>query len=552
MSRPWHAALLACSRVVSRGLAVAACAGLVLLPPAANAQFGYGGAATQPFTGIPGQVTNAPTTSSAVSGPPGWRLTPYVNVQETLTNNVNLQPKDQAQADLVTQITPGLRIQGNGARVSLNGFVAATGLFYINTGAQNNRVIPQVGLLGRWEAIEKFFFVEASANVQQTFYTPFGPQPSGLANATNNLYTTSSYRVSPYIQGVMAGNISYYLRNDNIWTSLGGAPVSVSDSYTNVLSAQLSSPVDPFGWQVQGYRSNVTFTDQSQAFLTELARLRLLYAINPQLQVSLDGGYEHNDYPATQYSGAIYGAGFRWTPTPRTNVVGNWEQRFFGSSYYLLAEHRTPLSVWSLNASRGISSFPQALATLPAGNVDLLLNASLQSRIPDPVARQAAVDQIIQQRGLPTTLTGPLTLYNQQILLLEQVRATFGILGARNSLFFNAFWVKTQPITASGTVIPSIGANVLTNNNEQYGVSAVFSHNLTAITSLNLSATGLRTDSLPPQTLETKQYILRAVVNTQLSAKTTGFVGLRYTWFDSNAFNDYTEAAAFAGLNHTF
>jgi hypothetical protein len=46
----------------------------------------------------------------------------------------------------------------------------------------------------------------------------------------------------------------------------------------------------------------------------------------------------------------------------------NYERRFFGASYRS-AEHRTPLSVWSLNASRNITSYPQELASLPAGSV---------------------------------------------------------------------------------------------------------------------------------------------------------------------------------------
>jgi len=41
-------------------------------------------------------------------------------------------------------------------------------------------------------------------------------------------------------------------------------------------------------------------------------------------------------------------------------------------------------------------------------------------------------------------------------------------------------------------------------------------------------------------------------VNTQLSANTTGYFGLRYQRFTSNVSNDFTEAALIAGLNHTF
>jgi uncharacterized protein (PEP-CTERM system associated) len=234
-------------------------------------------------------------------------------------------------------------------------------------------------------------------------------------------------------------------------------------------------------------------------------------------------------------------------------VVANWQERFFGSSYDIIADHRTPLSAWGINASRGVTTYPQQLAALPAGgNVELFLNLALQGRIPDPIARQAAVQQIIQSRGLPTSLTEPLTLYNQQVQLQERAGATFGLLGARNSLFFNAFYLKTEAITASGDVLPVTATSVLTRNNKQYGLSATFSHSLTGQTRLNVTAVGTRTDALPPFTLQTTQYILLGTVNRELSPKTTGFVGLRFQWFSSNQANDYTEAAVLAGLNHMF
>ena len=90
------------------------------------------------------------------------------------------------------------------------------------------------------------------------------------------------------------------------------------------------------------------------------------------------------------YRGYIYGVGIEWRPTERTNVVANWEHRFFGASYLFSFDHRTPLSVWSVSASRNITSYPQQLASLPAGNVQGILNQLFLSRIPDPTLRQNA------------------------------------------------------------------------------------------------------------------------------------------------------------------
>ena len=135
-----------------------------------------------------------------------WKLEPGVYLQETLTSNVNLS--DVAVSDLVTEITPTLHITEKTPRTSLNGSIAVQGLLYARTGAENNQLYPLANLLGNAELVDRFFFVEAAVVASQQFFTPFGAQPVNIANATDNRYTSVTYRVSPYIQGT-SGNVDY-------------------------------------------------------------------------------------------------------------------------------------------------------------------------------------------------------------------------------------------------------------------------------------------------------------------------------------------------------
>jgi uncharacterized protein (PEP-CTERM system associated) len=314
----------------------------------------------------------------------------------------------------------------------------------------------------------------------------------------------------------------------------------------------------PFGWQVDYNRNDVRFTDQDPQ-LMELARLRLLYQLDAPLQVGVDVGYERNDFPFSESSGAIYGVGYKWHPSAITSSEGFWEHRFFGSSYGFNLDHRTPLSVWSMNASRGITSYPQQLAALPAGgDVQRLLN-SLFSRIIDPAERQRLVDQVIRDRGLPNTLASPVTLYTQQITLQEAANTTLGLLGARNSVFFSGSYLRQQPITASGNALPPDLAGF--NNNTQYGANIVWTHQLTPLMSLGTNLSWTRTvpnaaivlpggsDSLGTTNLTSLQVFL----STQLSARTTVYTGARYQVQTSNVpDNEFNEAAIFVGVNHVF
>ena len=110
-------------------------------------------------------------------------------------------------------------------------------VLYARTGDENNNVYPTVNLIGDVNFFDRILHVEGAVFVSQQFFTPFGAQPQDLANATDNRYQTTTYRVSPYIQGIVGNGIAYELRNNNVWTNLSGAPVSTTDSrYTEWLA----------------------------------------------------------------------------------------------------------------------------------------------------------------------------------------------------------------------------------------------------------------------------------------------------------------------------
>jgi len=475
-----------------------------------------------------------------------WHIVPSIAVQETLTTNVNLTAT--AQSDLVTQVTPQLAIDEKGPRTSLHGFIAAPALVYVRTGAENNQVYPSANLLGSVEGIEKFFFVEGAINVSQQYFTPFGAQPQSIANATQNLYTNAYYRVTPYIQGTTPNNIQYELRNNNIWTNLSGAPIATNDAYTNEWLGKVSGPIATFGWAVDYDWTRVKFTDQRPT-TTQLGRATLNFQVDPQVRFDVDG--EDNQYPFVDYRGAIYGVGFRWNPTERTNVVGNWEHRFFGSSYLFTFDHRTPLSSIKVQASRNTTSYPQQFLNLPStGNVPALLNLLFLTRIPDPAQRLDYINRLIQDQGLPTNLTSAVNLYTQQTYLLENANATFGLLGARNNVFFTVFYAKTQPITGAGTPLP--GLFVAGNNNTQTGASIVWNHNLTAQLMLNSSCTALRTVANAPLSGWTKQGYCLLGLTAPVSPNTTFSIAARYQLLRSDVSTEFNEAALIAGITYIF
>ncbi len=488
-----------------------------------------------------------------------WRFVPSVSLAEIATDNVNLAPSNEAKGDFVTQLTPSLVFSGIGARARIVGNVSVPILYYARTSSENNNVYPLASVFGSVEAIEKWFYVDGVISITQPFLSPFGAQPTGLTNGTQNRYTQETYKVSPYIIGETPGNVRYEVRNNSYWsnasgvsatTSISGIPVSTNNSYTSEWLAKIESPVAPLGWFARADAVDVKFSNQN-AQRMNIATAGPKYAYSPQLRLSLIGGYEDNRFPYADDAGGVYGAGIEWHPTERTNVVASVEHRFFGTGFLVNFDHRTPLSAGTFSASRGITTYAQQLASATGtSSVTGLLNQLFTSRIPDPKERQEAVDEFTQRQNLPATLSSAVNSYSEQVLLTENVSATAGLLGTRNNLFVTGYYLRTEPISGAGNPLPpGLAAQ---NNNTQTGVNVVWSHNLTQTSVLSFTGFAMRTKANSPYTGETNQGGVRLDLVVPLSGHTTLATGARYQSLGSNITPGYTEAAIYAGLLYSF
>jgi uncharacterized protein (PEP-CTERM system associated) len=470
--------------------------------------------------------------------------------ESTLTDNVNLSA--DRKSDWVNQLTPTLQINEAGARTRLSGNISVPMLVYVRTGG-NDQAFAQANLVGTVEAIDKFLFIDASANVGQQFASPFGAQPSSLSTATQNRYTAQTYAVSPYIKGELRGNVAYELRDTNTWTNATGLSSTLTGrSYQNELAGHLIHPPAPAGWSLDYDRTQVRFKDVAESERTEIERARFSYRVDPSVEIGAGVGYEDNHFFQTQDSGVTYSVAAHWRPNDRTNLSALWEHRFFGSAYDVLFDHTTRLSTWSIHASRNISNYPQQLATLPAGqDVSGLLNALFSNRFQDPAQRQAIVDQLIRDRGLPNVLAGPVPLLAQQITLLESASATMGLLGARNTVFFTVFRTRNEPIEAIDEALNSLLSN-LNVNNTQVGANVIWTHQLAPTLNLATSAQWSRVTDNANLGAVTRMYLLRTVLSRQLSSLTSVYAGARYENSRSNTFDGFREAAVFVGVNYIF
>ena len=482
-----------------------------------------------------------------------WGLETGIRSQLTWSSNPELGSAD-GRDDVIFNLAPYLAVRAEGARLRLYGSAALNGVASAN-GTQPNRLLPEADLNARLEAVERFFFIDAGLRAVQTAENPFGVRPE--AGTSRNTITTALVRLTPSIESDLGSSTRYRLRSENSWTRDNAPEASLgarAAGYFGRHSASFERDPIPLGWRVEAQRSETRYRDSSQEPLTfDLARLTANYALGVDVTAGVRIGRERTSVlPDGEDTDNIYGVEASWRPSPRTTLTLFDEKRFFGSSWRLNFDHRTPRVAWNLMLSRTLDTSPQALLDLPAGsNVADLLHSLLSSRFDDkeldPAARSRMVQDLIARQGLPSFTVQPTTSYTQRLSIATLRRLSIVLTGRRSTISFSGFRSRTEDLPQG---LPLLTSTVAANN-RQYGASAAWSHQLTPLITVSTTGDWTRISALQAPDRST-QRTLRAQVHLQVAARTQTFAGARYRNLDSNVTTEGREGAVFAGLDHRF
>lgn len=478
-----------------------------------------------------------------------WTVTPSIAVSETASDNLFLS-SSESKSGLVSAITPGISINGAGSRAKLRLNYQLYSLFYSVDPSQNNQLQNSLNASGSLEAIEKWFFIDATGTISQQSLSPFGAAPVSASVSTSvndNIAETGVYTVSPYIRGEFGSVADYLLRYTLSSSHSKGNSAYNSDTETWLGQLSGKTRLASVGWSVDG---SATVYDQGSQRTKKDNRVRgvIYYQIDPQFQVSLIGGSEQNNYETLDMeSSTIAGAGFKWTPTERTELAFSREERFFGPANTFSFSHRTPLSAWQASASEDVTS-NSAQQSVTYGTYADLLN-QIFSSLPD-AERAAAVQSVLDRYNLDgdAQMQGG---YLSNSTVLRQLRQfSVALIGARNTVTFAATQSQTQSISLINGLGVDIGSGGSANNVDQFGANLNWSHRLTPQSSLIGSVAYLNSQGTGTNTMETTQKLFTLSYTTTLGPKTYAGVSLRHVIADGTT--EYTENAVVATLTHRF
>ncbi|MDE2629107.1 MAG: TIGR03016 family PEP-CTERM system-associated outer membrane protein [Burkholderiales bacterium] len=499
------------------------------------------GALALAATGLRAQTAEPPDGTSGRA----FAVVPSLSITETLTDNARLVGVGR-QSDLITQVTPSIRISSTGGRVK--GFLnyALNGLAYARH-SQASNFQNSLNALANVEAIENWAFLDASANISQQSISAFGTQSTDSSVGNANRTEVRTYNISPYVRGRLAGLASYEARLTHTGTSNSTTAASNSSSDEAKLRLAGDSPLRVLSWSADATRQVIDYTIGRRTE-DDSVRGELHFAVDPQLQLTLIDGRESNDYVSLdKQSHNTPGWALDWKPTERTRISAQREQRFFGNSHSYLFEHRTPRTVWRYSNTRDIATgFGQPTAGSLGTAYDLFF-AQFASQQPDPALRATLVNNFLLANGIAPTAQlfgGSLT---SAVMLQRRQDLSFAMLGVRDTVTFTASQSDARRLDSVVSVTDDFSNG---NNVRQRGYGVNLAHRLTPMSALNLIASMDRTSGSTAAQTTTLRSISLAW-SGRLGPRSSGSVSARHSVFDS-ATTPYKETAVTAALSLQF
>lgn len=465
--------------------------------------------------GLGGFAAAAPAWAQAAAPSRAWLIQPSVSVSQTLTNNLALSAIDPL-SDAVTRLTAGVAVQANAGAV--RGFLDYTlsGLVHARH-PDRNTVLNSLTTVFGADLVPGRAKLDVSGTVSRSAISAFGAQPGAGGGVQGNATELRQLRVAPSAIGPLGSGLRYS-------TSLS---LEASDAKDSVLgdstTANWAAHVEPttrgaISWSVDGALLRSDFkagraTSDDRLFAS--ARWRL---DNFDTVLTGSAGLEVTDMTTpTRQRFTNWGLGATWTPSPRTSVSAQYDDRFFGPSRRLSLDHRTALTSWHLGKSRSLSTNGGGSELSGRSTAFQLLDAQFSSAIPDAVKRAEFVTAYLQSQGFsPTADPGFL---RASVLVQDLEEISFAMRGVRSTAVLR--WTRTRS-TRLGTQ-PGIADDLAVSSQVNLqGLALDLTHRLTPHSSAGLvlsdqRGSGLTANQNNHQRRLSLRYSLRPSANIDAS-----------------------------------
>jgi uncharacterized protein (PEP-CTERM system associated) len=459
-----------------------------------------------------------------------WKVVPSVDVRETYSDNVRLEPAELARSQFITDVGPSIAVSNDGPRLKLRGMFSAHLYGYSDDRIEGmNRSQRQLSADARAKLIDDLLFFDGAAAIGQHSVSAFGPQASNNGYSNTNRTEISTWRISPYLAHRFGSTASAELRYSR--DSVKPGNVGLGDSVADTASLSLTSgeAFRTLGWGLQLSHQDLDDTLAGNS-TSQTASASLRYRVSNSLRLNLNGGYDKYDYQALggATAGRSHSIGFTWTPSARTSLEASAGKRYFGSSYTLAALHRSRRTVWSINYNDAVTT-TRAQFLIPA-TIDTasMLDRLFTTSFPDPVARRQAVDAYILATGLPASLANNINYLSNRFILQKQLQASAAFNTAKTTTIFSLNATKRNALSSAQSDSALLGSSLstLNDNTKQFTATLASNYRLNSRTAANLTLSAGRVESLATGIRDNPK-LASIALTRQLERKLKGAVELR-------------------------
>ena len=505
---------------------------------------------------LSGESASAQAQASANAGAPRnpWRLQPSLSVDETYSDNINLAPAGSERWELVTNVSPALRLTRYGSRLKLD-FGYQPQFLYYARGTNNSVVRNYLDANANATIVENLLFFDARAAVSQQNVSPFGSLAANSVNGSANRAESRIYSLGPTLRSRFGNDLSYNLGYRYTGSSYNSNALGASHTSQVFGSVQSGTSFRDLGGGLTYNRSDQSYGGANRIII-ENAGANLTYVLSPTIRLLAGAGYDRNRYPAAPgqgLSGPSYFGGFDWNPTHHTRLSAQVGHRYFGPTANVVFNRTTARTSLSVSYSRDQTTSSATGLAMVASPQYVLVDQLLRTAIPDPVLRAQAVAGILTQAGLPTY--GTTGFLSNQLYLQKRFDVSLALLGLRNTVTLSAFRSESQVLS---TLTTSFDVFNQASNFRQTGFTVSWSHKLGPRTSANLIAQKIHNQAIVGSG-DTRQRILTASVSRQLQKNLSGALTYRNVRQDSASAGaggffsgSYRENAVLGSLRLTF
>lgn len=380
-----------------------------------------------------------------------WTITPSLSVTETFTDNSGLKTdNDDRNSDFLTQVSPGLSVNGAGGRTSLNLNYAFNQNYY-HRGTQQDEYNNQLAAVGQAELLKRVFFVDGQAAILQIVEDGTQATANSPAGQNVNRTETRSYNLSPFIRQHFGQWLEAEPRYTFNQTTTESNNVQDTITQTGTITVNGGRRFAIFPWSVVASERRTQYDGGRATDKDHRVDGTFSYVLDRRLTLTGGVGWEYIEDPGLveEPKGITWSGGFTARPSSRTSLQFSYGDRFGDRNISASVNHR--LSVRTSVSASYTESIQTSQSLIAQQVTSLTTDPTTPGAVPIPFTTPGG-DPLF---AFPDTQLGLTeSTFRQKIF-----RLGFNGTRRRNSFNGGGFWEERKTESTDITE-KAIGGNV--------------------------------------------------------------------------------------------